>query len=450
MQSDQTVDFTLVSDEPAVRARCEAMCGEFNFSFRHWPSIDSFLENHKGARFILASISSLTTKEGAAELAQGIRFVDREAYLLCTVPGTIAKEGARFAKQSGSDLILVHEEIAKTVKLEFAALHVLKSSLIPVKMTDLKPGVALPFDLFHLLPMRGKFLRFHCAGDTLSEEKFLKSRSVGEMYIQKSECVSFNRFVLESDDRSASGLARRCRSQFLALHSRYTDLLFLLTDQSEHASYGEGKALFEECRKLCDSLLGTLAEFGDAWEVINNSAIGQSGTVDRSPAIAAYAGLIALKGDIKEVDQVMLTALLADIGLLMLPPGIIYQVQNDRVDRLSEAEKVIYRNYPNLGLELLFGRKFSIEEKFRNVLLSTQERADGSGFPRALIGEKISLVAQLVQFCRDYDRRTMLRMGKLRSDRNQIVKDMFLEDGNSFHRYTPEFWKLIRKTMNLD
>lgn len=443
MQTAET-DFGLICDEPDLIARCENLCKDYGFSLKKWDKLDTYLEDKGSYRFIFASLKDFNKKESAAELAQAIRYVSHDGFITCTVSGALAKESAQFAKKSGADLILLREEVSNTSKLEFAVLQVIKTNFLPIKVSDLLPNVEIPLNIYHLMPQRRKFMPFLREGELMSESKFAKCKEVGELYIKRIDAGHFSKFVASHPDKSAAGLARRCRAEYLALYSSFASLAFLLTDQSEQASFKQGKELLEKCQQLCGALLGTLGEFGDAWDVINNSSIGELGSAERSPAVAAFAGLFGLLAEIDDIDQMMLAALLADVGLILLPPTILTKLREGQQASFTAEEKAAYENYPNLSLEVLLNRKIGLEEKLRLILISTHERNDATGFPKKPNGNKIPIAAQMIQFSRDFDRRTMLVMGRPRPDREKVKQEMFNEDGQSFLKYTSDFWRLMK------
>lgn len=443
----QGVDIGIVSDDEPVVARCEAICRDFGFTYYTWNSLDSFMESSAKLKMVIACLVDFKTASAAAELAQGARFATSDAFLICAVPGMVGKDAAAAAKKSGADLILLRDEIIETCKVEFCALQRINASYLPIKSSDLTPNIPVPFDLYHLLPQRGKFIRFIVKGTVLSPEKVTKLHSVGEVYIKRDSADDFKAYVTANPDLSAKGLARRCRSQYLALHASYLDLILLLTDQSETSSLAIGQKLLKQCQTMCAELLGALGEFGDAWDVINNSAIGELGTVDRGPAIAAYSGLFGLQMDVDAINDVMLAGLLSDLGLLLMTPEIGKKLREDRERDLTPEEMILYRSYPELSLNLLLGRKLSLEESFRKLFLSTQERADGKGFPKGINEERLSMGAQIVQFSRDLDRRTWLRLGQARPKRDQILKKMVDEDASKHQRFSAKFWELMKQTL---
>jgi response regulator RpfG family c-di-GMP phosphodiesterase len=323
----------------------------------------------------------------------------------------------------------------------------LRAQYLEIKSNDLRADSVIPFEVFHLLPLRQKFLPFIFNGDTLDAKKQAKIQDIGEIYVHRKDAGAYKTYVAAAIDMSAQGLSKRCRAQFLALYVSYSSLVFLLTDQSETASFKEGGALLKNCRDLCDELLGTLAEFGNAWDIINNSTIGEFGSVERAPAIAAYAALFSLQLGMDKVSDTMLAALLSDLGLLFLPSPILIKIRNDQIAQLTPEERALYQKYPTQSLAVILDRKIALDDKLRTIVVSIKERGDGKGFPKGTQGHKVPIEAQMIQFSWDFDRRTLLRLGKQRPDplkeRNKLIE----EELASRTKYTEPFMAKLQELL---
>ncbi|OFZ56023.1 MAG: hypothetical protein A2428_13170 [Bdellovibrionales bacterium RIFOXYC1_FULL_54_43] len=438
------VDLGIITDSDAAIARCRAVGEQFEYRLKEWRTLDQFLEGQEIPRVVVAYVSN-ASQEGAAEAAQVVRYKCRDSFIICVVPDRLGREVAAFVKKSGAHLILLAEELHQTSKLEYACTQVVKADYLPIKTADLMPGQAIPFDIYHLLPIRQKFLKFAFEGDTLNQEKISKATEVGELYIKKMSAEKFNLYTNSNPDRSARGLARRCRSQFLALYSSYAQLVLLLTDQSEYASFKEGESLLKRCRDLGSELMITLGEFGNAWEIVNNSTIGEFGSTERAPAVAAYAALFGLQIDIAGISDIMIAALLSELGLLLLPPDISVKLRAQELDQLSPEQRRIYELYPQKSLDIVLGRKLPVDEKLRELLISTHERADETGFPRKLPARRISEGAQLVHFCRLFDQKTVIAMGKARVDREDVRREIIRQELQNPSRFSPLFMEKLKK-----
>jgi hypothetical protein len=436
-ESKTGFDIGLLTEDDRISARCEQLSRDFGFTLARWSSLEEFKNSPAECKLVICSL--------AQQEVQAVRSLNKDAFIVCAVTGTLAKETAHFAKKSGADLILLKEEFFDTGKLEFTSLQVIRSSHLPIKAIDLPKDTEIPFDVYHLLPQRRKFLRFITAGDSLGEIKARKCGEVGEIYILREDAEAYSRFIASQPGDSAAFRARGCRAQYLALYASYSSLVFLLTDQSEHSSYGEGMSLLKKCQSLCSNLLGTLSDFDDAWSVINNSSIGELGSAERAPTVASYVGVFGLQAGFENIDRIMLAALLSDLGVFFLKPAILRKLRDDDVSGLSALEQTEFENYPNISLDLVLGRKLAMDDKMREMMLSTRERAAGDGFPRRLAGTRIPLGAQLIHYCREFDRRTMLKLGRPRPARAEVRNAMKAEDRRGDKIHTAEFWALIEK-----
>jgi hypothetical protein len=437
--SGAQLDIGLISCDPTMTARIEALCAEYGYSLICWPSIELFASAASFPRLVIATSQVTEGTLLPAELAQMVRFSTSESRLLCTTKKIMSKDEVHGTKKSGADIVLLDDEVFNTCKIDFILTQTLKSSYLPIKPSELAPNQILGFDLFHLMPQRQKFLRIVRSTDSVSAAQIEKFNIVGEFYMERSCAPAFSAYIKATTDASKSGLAKRCRSQFLALFSGFSDLAIELTNQSDHASLGDGQLLLKNTTTLCATLLETLAEFGNAWGVVNNSAIGELGSVERAPAIAAYAGLFGLRLGFPSIENLMLAALLSELGLIFVGPGILKKLREYGLSALDATESAAYRNYPEKSLSILLDRKIAVPAQLRTILVATQEREDGLGFPKGLSGAKLPPEARLISFCRELDQLTMIRMGRERMNVPRAVKSCG-KDSADFNNRFPAEW----------
>lgn len=445
MSLDARIDLGVITDSPEVLKRCRWVCSEFNYTLVHWTTLETFLESPEQPKMVIAAAAA-ASKEAAAESAQAVKFKCRDnSFLVCVVPDKLGRDVASFVKMSGANLILLEDELYKTSKFEYACTQTLKADFLPIKVADLMPNKTVDFDIYHLMPLRGKFIRFAVDGSEITAEKIAKSAEVGELYIKKTGAEAFAKYCASNPDKSAASLARRCRTQFLALYAGYAQMVFLLTDQSEYGSFKEGEVLLKKCRELASVLMTTLGEFGNAWEIVNNSTIGEFGSTERAPAIAAYAALFSLQMEIEGIEEMMIAALLAELGLILLPPTITEKIRKGQMDKFTPQELETYENYPKMSLDICLQRKLPVEEKLRDLLISTHERADGKGFPRKLAARKINDQMQMIHFCSVFDQKTTVIMGRQRVDREVVRMQMIDEEFANTARFSITFMDRMKK-----
>ncbi len=220
-------------------------------------------------------------------------------------------------------------------------------------------------------------------------------------------------------------------------------MVFLLTDQSELNSFREGEAILKQCRELSGDLISVLAEFGNAWDIINNSTIGEFGSAERAPAIAAYSALFSLQAGLENIGDIMLAALLSDLGMVFLPPSISKKIRHDQMESFTPEEMEAFKGYPQQSLSVALDRKLSLHEGLRTTILSIHERADGNGFPKGIAADKLTIEPQMISFSREFDRRNQLRLGRPRVDPLEVRRQMIQEDNGVFASYSKPFLTLL-------
>jgi response regulator RpfG family c-di-GMP phosphodiesterase len=432
-------DLLIVAEEAPLVESGLSIAATFGYRAASCAHVDALVEKPElaQARVILLSALTVSRREEIAGHVQVARQLCPDAFIVCVVARTLSPELAEFMKKSGSNLILIEDEALRTSKIEFICAQTLNSAFLPVKADELKADQIIDFDLFHLLPQRGKFLPCQFEGERPDAARIAKIGAVGELYVRREQAAAFRAYVDRHVDRSAAGLVRRCRAQYLSLTASYVDLIYHLTDRSEHASFVRGQELLKRCQDLAGSFATSLASVGSAWAIINQGSIGAFGSVERAPAVAAYAALFALRVGKVSVDEVMLGALLGDIGLIGLSPKVVRALRESRLDQLSAEDRRDYENHPYASLDLVLSRKLPLSPELRQVILCTHEKSDGSGFPKQLKGKKIPLASEIIQMAEMIDRETCLRMGRARINAENYTQD-FMRGQVTSGLFSPE------------
>lgn len=127
---------------------------------------------------------------------------------------------------------------------------------------------------------------------------------------------------------------------------------------------------------------------------------------------------------------VALGAWLHDTGL------ILHKDIYSKREELSPEEKKSLQDFPLKGLELLkeFLDKLSIERRsiIKNIILQTQEKNSGEGYPYQLVKSQISKEAQLVRLCDIYEAITHPRPYRDRELPNHALREMVTLSGETF------------------
>jgi HD-GYP domain-containing protein (c-di-GMP phosphodiesterase class II) len=94
-----------------------------------------------------------------------------------------------------------------------------------------------------------------------------------------------------------------------------------------------------------------------------------------------------------------LGALLHDIGKVAIPRNILFKPAS-----LNEEERAIIRLHPRVGWDLL--SEFGDLNAEAEVVYAHHERFDGTGYPRRLKGDRISIAARIFSIADTFDAMT--------------------------------------------
>lgn len=147
-----------------------------------------------------------------------------------------------------------------------------------------------------------------------------------------------------------------------------------------HPKMGKAAAHTEQ-----DSLRG---EFAEALAAALDAREHESGP--HSKRVACHTLVLARRftGDAAQLRQIYRGALLHDIGKIGIPDAILL-----KRDALTEEEWRVVRRHPEIGYGIVAGVP-SLEQAAQMVL-THEERFDGSGYPRGLAENAIPLWSRL-------------------------------------------------------
>jgi putative nucleotidyltransferase with HDIG domain len=118
-------------------------------------------------------------------------------------------------------------------------------------------------------------------------------------------------------------------------------------------------------------------------------------------SVAVCALMIALSRQLGLSDdqtrEAGLAGLLHDIGKMAVPSDIL-----NKPGKLTDAEFISVKEHPAAGYAMLLEAK-GVGEIALDVCLHHHEKMDGSGYPKGLAGDQISLYAKMGAVCDVYD-----------------------------------------------
>ena len=118
-------------------------------------------------------------------------------------------------------------------------------------------------------------------------------------------------------------------------------------------------------------------------------------------------------------------AMLHDIGMLKLPDAVYL-----KDSALADKEFQMVRAHTTLGYRILKG--FSVSEEIALGADEHHERFDGSGYPKGLVGDKISIYSRIIAVVCSYDAITSRRLFKPQKDAHTAIMELLKERNQKY------------------
>ncbi|MFZ4404828.1 MAG: hypothetical protein ACOYOK_12060 [Pseudobdellovibrionaceae bacterium] len=368
-----------------------------------------------------------------------------DAYIAIVIDKKLTVDDAIFVKKSGCNFVLSENDFLNTIRIDYIILNVVKASLIPIKASDIKPGTVVDFSVYTIMTLNKKIMPVLHPGSEVSDSKYQKMTSLGEIYIRRHDIDAFSKYLNTHTDKSASGLLSRCRAQFLNVTYNHFLLISHILDYSEQSSFQRGKSLIEKCNQLSSEFVFTLGSTPDPWKVIDQSTYGTLGSVDRSMMVASMAGLTAFISGTGDYDSIMMCGLFCDVATLDLSPKTIGLLDSkEGREALDPEDKAKFLAHPSMSLNLILERRFQFTDAQKDIILCSHEQADKKGFPKMLPGNKIPFEASMILFHELVDLEYRVKMGKTRRPYPEVFKEVFQQESAKLDKFTLLFLEKIR------
>lgn len=161
-----------------------------------------------------------------------------------------------------------------------------------------------------------------------------------------------------------------------------------------------GKALaVGQAHELVDDIASSMLRGGGVLLGLARLKTADNYTYMHSVAVCALMTALARELELapEQVRSAGLAGLLHDIGKMAVPSAIL-----NKPGSLSDAEFSSVRAHPAAGHRMLL-EVDEIDPVALDVCLHHHEKLDGSGYPKGLCGEEISLYARMGAICDVYD-----------------------------------------------
>ncbi len=443
MNETKVSEIVCVTTDENEKKIIQKICKAFGYHLNYLNGAEDLLDSTTPHEVVIICENTDDKQESLDELAQISYQQNQSALLMAFVNKELTQARFDFLEKLGIKIIMLKREMT-TGKFPFLLNQILQYQYISIKTADLFPDIKIPFEVYHCLTVNKSFIKLNKRDQMYTNERIERLSTTSEYFIKKDDVSSYNAFITQNTDRSAKGLAQRCRVNFIHLQVEFQNLVIELTNETNKVSYKEGAALLDRCFNLCEEFIMNLAEFKKPWDIITLSEIGNFGSVSRAPAVAAFAGLFAINCGLSHVSKIMLASLIVDLAQLKLDSTISFKLMNK--ETLNAEEIKIFQTIPPKSLNLVLERKLALDEKIRKFLVYIYERADGKGYPAGVDEYKITLESQMIRFAKEFDLRITFNLGYQRENPSDVLKNMFnVKELDGV--FTAEFKKMIEKNI---
>jgi HD-GYP domain-containing protein (c-di-GMP phosphodiesterase class II) len=182
------------------------------------------------------------------------------------------------------------------------------------------------------------------------------------------------------------------------------------------AQLDDGRDFAAQAAEVVSALVPRTEAVRDLYEqLLRQMGDAHEGLYQRAQRVAAVAGLIALGVGQCKPEDVVLAALLCDIGTVLLDEDLHTRSYDTSAFRaLGEPERKAVSAHVATSLQTLADKKMAILPKVRTAIQQHHEKYDGSGYPGAIKGPKIAREAQILSVALQLDLLTAVRPGQAR------------------------------------
>lgn len=412
-----------IGSDSKIFDRLKIIADEFLFKTEFFSTCEALSEKFEAntsVRVAVLLVTDITYSSEVAGKLQALKYACQTCYTILIVDKKLPPDCVGFIKKSGADLIIDEADAYETSFLEFILSQRIRGFMIPIKPQDIKIDTTVPFKILTILPLNEKYLPLVLANEKIKPGKAEKLNSTRELYVSREDLDQLQEYINKNCDRSAEGIASRCRINYMSLCKAHTDFMVSLFDKADRATFSAGKSLLEKCSAIASEMLMNLSTLTDPWSIINNGTVGETGSVERSPAIAAMAGLTTMNLTNVNTEDTVLAGFLADVGCLTLPPELLKKIRTGKTEDLSKDELNKYHQHPIFSVNKCLDKRLPLNDTIKNIILTTHEKLDRSGFPRRVDPKSIAKESQLLQFCEMIDQRLTIKMGSKSEDARDI------------------------------
>ena len=296
-----------------------------------------------------------------------------------------------------------------------------------IKISQFYSSRQILFDVFIRLKS-SRYIKILHAGEKFSKERlnrYQNDKKVEYLHFRKNDIgkyVKFHNFlskkIVEKDSIDSE-------IKLTALKN--------VSEKFLEQSFYEGvhPRVLEQGRVLANNIYELVKKQKDLYKILNEYQEFDPNAYTHSFLVTLFSTAIIRKfkwQSQKTIETCAISCLLHDVGKSKFPKEML----DKRPPDMDKKELEIYRQHPEMGLQLVEGNKL-INNSVKQIILQHHEYFDGSGFPHGRSRSKILTLANIVCLADDY---VHLMIERKQSPINAI-KTFLQENADNLNFYNP-------------
>jgi len=321
-------------------------------------------------------------------------------------PRVLVKNGFTGTFMLPIDLSLLRKAIQESIMPLKAKARTFRT----VKLVDIGAGELLAFDTYLFLPRNNKHIRYTGANQTVEKQKLekLETRQMNTLWVDHRDINKFYQYSakkLRELGESAVSSTEKAEKLTGSVRGLFNDIF----DVSVKADFDQGRETIKQCESIISNYITKGATSN--WYKKLLSSIGEAGDgYNHASAVSTFAALFAIGLGHKHPEDLAMAGLFHDLGVSQLPS----ELQEKDVFEMSEAERSLYYTHPERSIAMIKNKRIIIPEIVEKAILMHHEYWNGMGWPKRLVGARISEEAQILLFADQFDYYTRCHAGRTR------------------------------------
>lgn len=316
-----------------------------------------------------------------------------------------------------------------------------KNDFLPVRVSTLKQGVPLGFDLYIELPHK---LLMYVRGDyDIEQERIqsLKSKKVRKLFINQDSEERYQDYI----DRCLNAVAddpnlpTEEKTKMVVGASEATAER-LYDNPEQKRSYMAASSTSKNLAKVLSSnedLLKNIFDHGDASEFKDNDSLMHRHSVNTASLCISFAEFIKLPSE--QIEALGIAGLYHDVSYGKSESSV-QELYFKEFSDMSLDEQKVYKQHPEQGSQFLQDKDF-VNPLVMDLVLSHEEKNQGNGFPRALAS--LNIGQEIISICAYYDR-SLTCLGK---SREKVFEEFSTDQLGNYNLETiKKFKSFIKKS----